>query len=67
MLEGPDRPLFPEIFPVGLGTAMLLYPGALEKYSNLPEEARQAFSDGAQDISSAEEMEHYVNRFLTGI
>ena len=38
MLEGPDRPLFPEGVPMGLGMAMLQYPGAMEKYGAMADE-----------------------------
>ena len=40
-MEGPDRPLFPEGVPMGLGMAMLQYPGAMEKYGALEEEAQR--------------------------
>lgn len=47
MLEGPDRPLFPEGVPMGLGMAMLQYPGAMEKYGAMEEEAQRQLIEGA--------------------
>ena len=44
-MEGPDRPLFPEGVPMGLGMAMLQYPGAMEKYGALEEEAQRQLID----------------------
>ena len=60
MLEGPDRPLFPEGVPMGLGMAMLQYPGAMEKYG-----AKRQLIEGAKGIPTKEEMQHYVVRFVT--
>lgn len=48
MLEGPDRPLFPEGVPMGLGMAMLQYPGAMEKYGAMEEEAQRQLIEGSQ-------------------
>ena len=50
MLEGPDRPLFPEGVPMGLGMAMLQYPGAMEKYGAMEEEAQRQLIEGAKGI-----------------
>lgn len=63
MLEGPDRPLFPEGVPMGLGMAMLQYPGAMEKYGAMEEEAQRQLIEGAKGIPTKEEMQHYVVRF----
>ena len=55
-MEGPDRPLFPEGVPMGLGMAMLQYPGAMEKYGALEEEAQRQLIEDAKGIPSKEEM-----------
>ena len=65
MLEGPVRPLFPEGVPMGLGMAMLQYPGAMEKYGAMEEEAQRQLIEGAKGIPTKEEMQHYVVRFVT--
>ncbi len=49
-MEGPDRPLFPEGVPMGLGMAMLQYPGAMEKYGALEEEAQRQLIEDAKGI-----------------
>ena len=64
MLEGPDRPLFPEGVPMGLGKAMLQYPGAMEKYGAMEEEAQRQLIEGAKGIPTKEEMQHYVVRLV---
>ena len=60
MLEGPDRPLFPEGVPMALGMAMLQYPGAME------EEAQRNWIEGAKSAPSERELWNYVMRFVTG-
>ena len=65
-MEGPDRPLFPEGVPMGLGMAMLQYPGAMEKYGALEEEAQRQLIEDAKGIPSKEEIQHSVVRFVTG-
>ena len=66
MLEGPDRPLFPEGVPMALGMAMLQYPGAMEKYGAMEEEAQRNWIGGAKSAPSERELWNYVMRFVTG-
>ena len=62
-MEGPDRPLFPEGVPMGLGMAMLQYPGAMEKYGALEEEAQRQLIEDAKGIPSKEEMQALCGAF----
>ena len=50
---------------MGLGMAMLQYPGAMEKYGALEEEAQRQLIEDAKGIPTKEEMQHYVVRFVT--
>ena len=65
MIEGPDRPLFPEGVPMGLGMAMLQYPGAMAKFRALEVVAHRQLYEDAKGIPTTEEMQHYVVRFVT--
>ena len=53
------------MIPMGLGMAMLQYPGAMEKYGAMEEEAQRQLIEGAKGIPTKEEMQHYVVRFVT--
>ena len=55
MLEGPDRPLFPEGVPMALGMAMLQYPGARGASGALEQEAQRTLSEGANTAATERE------------
>lgn len=63
MLEGPDRPLFPEGSPHGLAWAMLQYPGARRSTAPWKRRPQRQLIEGAKGIPTKEEMQHYVVRF----
>lgn len=50
-----DLPLELEL-PLGLGMAMAQQPGAMERFANLPEEARKELVEKARSVQSRQEM-----------
>lgn len=51
---------------MALGMAMLQYPGAMEKYGAMEEEAQRNWIEGAKSAPSERELWNYVMRFVTG-
>lgn len=50
--------------PLGLGMAMTQYPAAMERFSNLPEEARRAVIENARNARTKQEMRACVDQIM---